>query len=69
LTWLDGLTLETIVVHTKDGLSFKGLKAYVHDDGIGLREAVLLEDTGVVDLNDPPFIPRENVSFVQLVTP
>lgn len=67
MTWLDGLTLETVVVHTRDGMSIKGVKALVHDDGILLREAALLEDTGMVQLNDQPFIPRDNVSWLQLV--
>lgn len=67
MTWLDGLTLETVVVHTKTGMSIKGLKAAVHDDGILLRAAVLLEDTGIVELDHSPFIPRENVDFMQLV--
>lgn len=68
MTWLDALTLETVIVHTKDGMSFKGIKAHVHDDGILLKDVVLLEDTGVVEVDHQPFIPRENVSFIQLVS-
>lgn len=68
MTWLEGLTLDTVVVHLKDGTSIKGIKSLVHDDGLGLREACLLEETGVIVLDSDPFIPRENVSWMQLVS-
>jgi len=67
LTWLDSLTLETVVIHTKDGNSIKGIKSAVHDDGILLREACILEETGLIMLDHDPFIPRENVSWLQVV--
>jgi hypothetical protein len=65
LTWLDGLTLETIVVHTKAGSSLKGLKLAVFDDCIVLRDAMLLEEAGPVMLDGEIPIPRESVDFMQ----
>jgi hypothetical protein len=67
LTWLDDLAFETVVVHLKDGTSIKGLRGAVHDDGLLLREACLLEEAGVVMLDSDPWIPRENVSWMQVV--
>lgn len=67
MTWLDDLTFETVIVHLKDGASIKGLKSTVHDDGILLREACLLEETGLIMLDHDPFVPRENVSWLQVV--
>ncbi len=67
MTWLAALTLETVIVHTTSGPSVKGLKAAVHDDCIVLRDAVLLEDTGVAVLDGDIAVPREQVAFMQLV--
>jgi hypothetical protein len=67
VAWLDDLTFETVIIHTKDGVSIKGLKSVVHDDGILLREACLLEETGLVMLDYDPFVPRDNVSWMQIV--
>lgn len=68
MTWLDALTLETVIVHTTHGPSLKGLKAAVHDDCIVLREALILEDSAT-KLNGDVVIPRERVLFMQLVAP
>jgi hypothetical protein len=68
MTWLDSLSLSTVIVHTTDGMSFKGLKASVYDDSIVLREARVLQDDGVTEqLNGEIAIPRERVHFLQLV--
>jgi hypothetical protein len=42
MTWLDDLTLDTVIVHTTDGPSLKGLKQAVHDDCIVLRDVSCL---------------------------
>lgn len=69
MTWLDGLTLETVIVHTRDGQSFKGLKSVVHDDCVVLRDVILLDDNeSSVELNGLIAVPREQVSFLQVVT-
>ena len=68
MTWLDELTLETVIVSTTDdGPSIKGLKRAVHDDGIVLTQAALLEDDALSVLNGDVFIPREKVLLVQLL--
>lgn len=68
MTWLDALTLETVIVHlTDDGPSIKGLKRAIHDDGIVLAQAVVLEDESVSVLNGDVFVPREKVLLMQLV--
>ena len=66
MTWLDDLTLETVIVHIDNGPSLKGLKQAVYDDGILLRDAVALEDPIEV-LNGLQFVPRERVVLIQLV--
>ncbi len=66
MTWLDDLSLSTVIVHTTDGMSW--LKASVYDDSIVLREARVLQDDGVTEqLNGEIAIPRERVHFLQLV--
>lgn len=65
--WLDGLTLSTVIVHTKSGESIKGVKSAVHDDCIVLREAFMLGIEGQTALGGDVPIPRENVAFMQVV--
>ena len=66
MTWLDDLTLDTVIVHTTEGLSFKGLKSSVYDDSLVLREARVLEDEGISKILDGEIaIPRERVHFIQ----
>lgn len=69
MTWLDDITLETVIVHfTDNGPSIKGLKAAVHDDCLILRDALVL-DTEASTLLDGDFvIPRERVLFIQRVS-
>lgn len=69
MTWLDDLTLETVIVHTRDDMSFRGLRSSVYDDCLVLREARVLEGEGVSSvLNGEVVIPREQVHFVQIVS-
>lgn len=68
MTWLDDLTLETVIVTTTDdGPSLKGLKRAVYDDGIVLKDAAVLEEGALVMLDGDLFIPREKVLLVQLL--
>lgn len=66
MTWLADLTLDTVIVHTVDGPSLKGLKSVVHDDCIVLREVLVLGDD-TATLNGEIVVPREQVAFMQLV--
>ena len=68
MSWLDDLTLDTVVVHTTEELSVKGIRVSVYDDGIVLRDARVLEDEGMSRILDGEvFIPRDRVHFVQIV--
>ena len=66
MTWLDDLTLETVIVHIDNGPSLKGVKQAVYDDGLLLRDAMTLDEPAEV-LNGLQFVPRERVVLVQLV--
>lgn len=68
MTWLDDITLQTVLVHlTDNGPSIKGLKAAVHDDCLVLRDPLVLEESGSTLLDGECVIPRERVLFMQLV--
>ena len=70
MTWLDDLTLDTVIVHTRDEMSFRGLRSSVYDDCLVLKEARVLEGEGVSSvLNGEVVIPRERVHFVQILPP
>lgn len=66
--WLSDLTLQTVIVLTTDGHSFKGLKRAVHDDCIVLYEAMLLEENSNSVLNGDFLIPREKVLGIQIIS-
>lgn len=68
MTWLDDLTLDTVIVTTTgDGPSLKGLKRAVYDDGIVLSQAAMLEADALVVLDGDVFVPREKVLLVQIL--
>jgi hypothetical protein len=68
MTWLDDLTLSTVIVTTTDdGPSLRGLKRAVYDDGILLSQAAVLEADALVTLEGDVFVPREKVQLVQIL--
>ena len=68
MSWLDGVTFDTIIVHTvNDGPSLKAPKVAVMDDCLVLRDAVLLQPEQTDMLAGEIVIPREKVLFVQKV--
>ena len=68
MTWLDDLTLDTVVVHTVAGMSFKGIMRTVYADCLVLRDARVLEDENMTRILDgETVIPREQVLFIQIV--
>jgi hypothetical protein len=70
MTWLDDLTLDTVVVHLTTGRSLKGNKRSVYDDSIVLADARVLMDEGMSQmLNGEVILPRERVEFIQTVPP
>jgi hypothetical protein len=69
MTWLDDLTLSTVIVTTTDdGPSLRGLKRAVYDDGILLSQAAVLEADALVTLEGDVFVPREKVQLVQILS-
>jgi hypothetical protein len=70
VTWLDDLTLDTVVVHTTQGQSIKGNRRSVYEDCLVLSDARVLMDEGMSQmLNGEVVIPRERVHFLQTVPP
>jgi hypothetical protein len=69
VTWLDDLTLETVIVHIRHGgASLRGLKEAVYDDGILLRDVVNLDVEPLTVEAGTHFIPREQVERLVLLT-
>ena len=68
MTWLDDLTLNTIIVNTTYGEAYRGLKSSVYDDCIVLREARLLQEEGISSpIQGEYVIPRDKVAGIQLL--
>lgn len=68
MTWLDAVSLETVIVHVTDGPSLKGLREVVHDDCLVLRDALVFhEEDAPQQLDGLLVVPREKVLFVQVV--
>lgn len=67
MTWLDDVTMDTIIVHLDGAPSVKGLSAAVHDDCLLMRDAVVLDDASL--LGGDLIIPRERVLFIQRINP
>lgn len=70
MTWLDDVTMNTVIVHYVDGgASVKGIKAAVYDDSIVLRDALMLpdEDQAPIQIDGVWVIPREQVRSIQVV--
>jgi small nuclear ribonucleoprotein (snRNP)-like protein len=66
VTWLDSLTLDTVIVHTVGGMSFKGNLVSTYADSMVLRDARVLEDENMSKILDgEAVIPREQVLFIQ----
>lgn len=69
-SWLAELTKETAVVHTKhDGPSIKGVLSAVHADCLVISDGVVLDTEVTNVLDGSVVIPRENVSFLQVIAP
>ena len=73
MTWLDDLTLDTVVVHLLSGRSVKGLVAAVHDDCIVLRKAYVLEsetqEGQVSILQGDQVMLRDRIEWIQDLPP
>lgn len=68
MTWLDDLTLASVIVHSRDnGPSYRGNVQAVYDDGVLLADVVNLDEPGMVVEAGSSFIPREQIARVQLL--
>ncbi len=68
MTWLDDLTLATIIVHIVDnGPSLKGNREAVYDDGVLLSDVVNLDEDAQVVEAGTQFIPRERIERIQIL--
>lgn len=69
MTWLDDVTLETVVVNVDNGPSLKGLKAAVHDDCLILRDVLIFNENDAPEqLNGLYLVPRERIVGIQLLS-
>jgi hypothetical protein len=68
LTWLDDLTLSSVIVHTTNGgPSYRAVRVAVYDDGILLRDVVNLDEDAQVVEAGTSFIPRQEVHRIQIL--
>lgn len=66
MTWLDDVTLNTVLVHVEGGPSMKGLIGAVHDDCLVLKEVLVLHETDAPEqLAGIQVVPRERVLWIQ----
>lgn len=59
------LKRSTVVLHTQDGNTFRGVLVGAHKDCLVLTAAVLLADEGAAELAGDIGIPRANVGWWQ----
>lgn len=64
-SWLERSATSTVVVHTADGRSLRGVLAGVFRDEVVLVHAEYLTEEGPRPLAGEVAVPRENVAFLQ----
>lgn len=66
--YLKELTAETVVVHTRDGASIRGVLLAVHSDVYVLRHAAYLNADGTqVAVDGEVLMPLTRVAFIQRI--
>lgn len=63
--WLDRLERRTVVVHTSDGQSLRGVLVGVYRDCVVLNHAYALGAQAVQSIDGEAVIARERVAWVQ----
>jgi hypothetical protein len=63
------LERRTVMVHTKDGRSFRGVLVGVYRDSITLAHSATWSGRDQVALEGEAHVPRENISFLQTLSP
>lgn len=65
-SWMRGLVMETVIVHTDAGLSYEGLLVLEHEKGLILRNPMLLDDQrSPTPMAGELWLAREKVHGVQ----
>jgi small nuclear ribonucleoprotein (snRNP)-like protein len=65
--WLESVMTKRILVHLTNNMTIDGSLVARYEDGIVLRAAKLLDDSGKSSaMAGETFVPRENVAFAQL---
>lgn len=64
--WLRRLERQSVVLHTKDDRSLRGVLKAVHADCVVVVEPEWLDDEDSTSLQGSVVVPRANVSFFQV---
>lgn len=66
--WVQRLLAHTIVVHTTDGISLRGVLVGQYRDVIVLANAMHLGPDGDTKVDGNAVIPREKIGWIQTLT-
>lgn len=69
MRWLERITFKTVVVHTVNGSSLRGVLKGTYADCIVLTHARYLYADGYQDVDGEAIIPRPQVAWVQVMQP
>jgi small nuclear ribonucleoprotein (snRNP)-like protein len=67
--WINRLTRRTVVVHTRDGQSLRGVLVGAYRDCLVLSHAVYLAGEGEVNVDGEVAVPRQTVGWLQVIPP
>lgn len=69
MRWIERLTRRSVVVHTRDGASMRGVLVATYRDCLVLSHANYLAGEGAVAVDGEVVVPRETVSWLQVMPP
>lgn len=65
--WIDRLTRRSVVVHTRDGASMRGILVAAHRDCLVLAHVRYLAGEGEVTVDGEAVVPRDTVAWLQVM--
>lgn len=65
--WIDRLTRRSVVVHTRDGASLKGVLVGSYRDCLVLAHVRYLAGEGEASVDGEAVVPRETVGWIQVI--
>ena len=65
MSWLNRLARETVVIHTTDGGSLRGVLTVVHRDCLVLSHAAYLAGDQQTPIDGEAVVPRDRVAWIQ----